>query len=200
MSDFYQKIVEIQTTLNAPKSQYNKFGKYPYRNCEDILEALKPLLKKHGLAQFISDEIVEVAGRIYVKATVRVTDGANTEKNTAYAREEENKKGMDAAQLTGATSSYARKYALNGMWDIDDNKDPDSNENHQQRNNQSGQQNQPALINEKQALDLQAMFESKGYTLQTMLSHWKLNSLSEIQSQNYQSFVENVKSWGNANG
>lgn len=198
MSDFYAKIVDIQTTLNAPKNQYNKFGKYAYRNCEDILEALKPLLAKHGLAQFISDEIVEVAGRVYVKATVRVTDGTNTEVNSAYAREEDSKKGMDAAQLTGATSSYSRKYALNGMWDIDDNKDPDSNENHQQRNNQGVQnKQQPALITEKQALELQTLIESKGFAVQQATELWTLNSLSEIQSQNYQSFVDNVNTWGN---
>jgi hypothetical protein len=128
--DFYQKLQTIQFELKAPKSQYNGFGKYNYRNQEDILEAVKPLLYKYGLVMNISDDIREIAGRIYVEATVRVSDKDNTTYTTALAREEENKKGMDSAQLTGATSSYARKYALNGMFLIDDTKDSDSTNTH----------------------------------------------------------------------
>ena len=123
----YEKLIAIQSELKAPKSQYNNFGKYAYRNCEDILEALKPLLKEHKSTIYISDEIVTVLERFYVKATVTFIDAETGEKitNTAYAREEESKKGMDGSQVTGASSSYARKYALNGMFAIDDTKDSD---------------------------------------------------------------------------
>ena len=123
----YEKLIAIQSELKAPKNQYNNFGKYAYRNCEDILEALKPLLKEHKSTIYISDEIVTVLERFYVKATVTFIDAETGEKiiNTAYAREEESKKGMDGSQVTGASSSYARKYALNGMFAIDDTKDSD---------------------------------------------------------------------------
>ena len=123
----YEKLIEIQSELKAAKRKYNKFGKYAYRNCEDILEALKPLLKEYKSTIYIADEIVTVLERFYVKATVTFIDAETGEKiiNTAYAREEECKKGMDGRQVTGASSSYARKYALNGMFAIDDTKDSD---------------------------------------------------------------------------
>ena len=123
--EFYARLAEIQRTLNAPKNQYNSFGKYNYRSCEDILEGVKPLLQ--GMFLSISDEIVPLGSRFYVKATATITDGESTHTASAMAREEESKKGMDAAQVTGATSSYARKYCLNGLFAIDDSKDSDSN-------------------------------------------------------------------------
>lgn len=115
----------IQVNLNAPKNQYNSFGGYKYRSCEDILSALKPLLKETGAILTIEDEIVQIGDRHYVKATATLRFDNNSFSTTAYAREPENKKGMDDAQITGATSSYARKYALNGLFAIDDTKDPD---------------------------------------------------------------------------
>lgn len=115
---------KIQKELKAPKSQRNNFGNYNYRSCEDILEAVKPLLWDGILT--LNDEIVEVGGRIYVKAIATITDGTNTISATAFAREAENKKGMDEAQITGACSSYARKYALNWLFLIDDTKDQDA--------------------------------------------------------------------------
>lgn len=126
------KLLEIQAELKAPKSQFNSFGKYHYRNCEDILEALKPLLVKHGLTLTISDDIVAVGNRVYVRATASIKGAVVAEdvSVTAYARESEDKKGMDAAQVTGAASSYARKYALNGLFLIDDTKDADSSNDH----------------------------------------------------------------------
>ncbi len=129
--EFYARLAEIQRTLNAPKNQYNSFGKYKYRSCEDILEGVKPLL--NGLFLSISDEIVPVGDRYYVRATASITDGDTTHTASAMAREEESKKGMDAAQVTGATSSYARKYCLNGLFGIDDSKDADTNEHRQQQ-------------------------------------------------------------------
>jgi hypothetical protein len=124
-----KKLLEVQSKLEAPKGQTNKFGGYKYRSAEDILKVLKPLLKEHELVMIINDEIVEVAGRVYVKATVTLNDGETTISTTAYAREPINKKGMDESQVTGAASSYARKYALNGMFAIDDTKDADSMDN-----------------------------------------------------------------------
>lgn len=125
-----EKLIAVQRELKAPKGQRNTFGNYNYRSCEDILEAVKPLLAKHGLLLTLSDEMVEVGGRIYVKAMAMVQSGEESETVTAYAREEETKKGMDASQITGAASSYARKYALNGLFCIDDTKDSDATNTH----------------------------------------------------------------------
>jgi hypothetical protein len=122
------KLIKIQKELKAPKGQFNKFGNYKYRSCEDILEAVKPLCAEEGVQLTISDEIVMIGDRYYVKATATVTDGSEAASVTAYAREEETKKGMDSSQITGATSSYARKYALNGLFCIDDTKDADTDE------------------------------------------------------------------------
>lgn len=124
------KLVNIQAELKAPKGQYNSFGGYKYRSCEDILEAVKPLLRTFGLYITISDTIEEVGGRIYVKATATISDGENQISTTAYAREAETKKGMDESQVTGTASSYARKYALNGLLAIDDTKDADATNTH----------------------------------------------------------------------
>lgn len=118
-----EALSKIQRELNAPKSQYNSFGKYHYRNCEDILAAVKPLLGDGTIT--LSDEIVQIGNRIYVKAIATFTKGNDSISVSAFAREPEDKKGMDASQITGATSSYARKYALNGLLCIDDNKDAD---------------------------------------------------------------------------
>lgn len=124
----WQKLIKVQTELKAPKSQYNSFGKYSYRNCEDILEALKPILDKYQATIFITDTIEMIGERYYIRATVTFLDceDGNTIVNSALAREEHDKKGMDSSQLTGSCSSYARKYALNGMFCIDDTKDADS--------------------------------------------------------------------------
>lgn len=135
MKDFVSKVAKIQATLKAPKGQMNKFGNYRYRSCEDILEAVKPLLENSGIILTVSDEVVVFAEnspnpRFYVKAIATLTDGINSVTNTALARESEEKKGMDTAQVTGACSSYARKYALNGLLLIDDTKDADATETH----------------------------------------------------------------------
>lgn len=155
--NIYQKLMEVQQELKAPKTQKNTFGNYYYRSCEDIIEAVKPLLSQKGLVLNISDSIEMVGDRIYIKATVRVInieDGQVIE-NTALAREELTKKGMDASQITGTASSYARKYALNGMFAIDDTKDADSLNTHG-KEVESG-------ISEKQLKRLYAIAGSKGY-------------------------------------
>lgn len=120
-----QKLIEIQAELKAPKSQFNKFGGYNYRNCEDILEAVKPLCVKHDVVPLLSDEIVMIGERYYVKSIAKITDGKDEIVTTAFARESFDKKGMDESQITGSASSYARKYALNGLFCIDDTKDAD---------------------------------------------------------------------------
>lgn len=128
-----QKLIEIQAELKAPKSQFNKFGGYNYRNCEDILEAVKPLCAKHDVVPLLSDEIVMIGERYYVKSIAKITDGKDEITTTAFARESFDKKGMDESQITGSASSYARKYALNGLFCIDDTKDADFMDNSQNK-------------------------------------------------------------------
>jgi hypothetical protein len=126
MKQLIEKLVAIQSELKAPKGQTNKFGGYKYRSCEDILEALKPHLKDQGLFLSITDELVAQGNRYYIKASAIITDGVDRWSVDGWAREEEVKKGMDSSQITGASSSYARKYALNGLFGIDDTKDSDA--------------------------------------------------------------------------
>ncbi len=122
---------EIQSKLKAPKGQRNNFSGYNYRSCEDILEALKPVLAEYGAAVLLSDEVVQMGSRWYVKATATLKTEKESISVTAYAREEETRKGFDASQITGSASSYARKYALNGLFGIDDTKDADTMDNRQ---------------------------------------------------------------------
>lgn len=146
----FSKLLSIQNELKAPKNQYNKFGKYNYRSCEDILEAIKPLCLKYGAVLLVDDYVEQVGERFYIKAKASLIDIETEQEiySCAYARESENKKGMDSAQVTGATSSYARKYALNGLFCIDDTKDVDTQEyqekkqmnNNQQKNSNSYEQ------------------------------------------------------------
>ena len=147
--NIYEKINKIQVELKAPKSQRNNFGNYNFRNCEDILEALKPLLLREKIIIQLSDELVQIGDRFYIKATATLIDVESGEKHstTAFAREELSKKGMDGSQITGASSSYARKYALNGLLAIDDTKDSDTTNTH--NNNDSKNQKKQASTEEK---------------------------------------------------
>lgn len=143
----FGKLQKIQQELKAPKGQYNSFGKYNYRSAEDILEAVKPLLASAGCALTIKDEIVYMEGRFYVKATATLYDtknGVEITHTTALAREEEEKKGQDGSQITGTASSYARKYALNGLFCIDDTKDADTDEYKHQQNKADKKPTKPA--------------------------------------------------------
>lgn len=124
----YEKLAKVQAELKAPKGQFNSFGKYHYRSQEDILEAVKPILSRQGMTINLTDDIVLVGERYYVKSTATVSDGTDTISVTAFAREPNEKKGMDESQITGTASSYARKYALNGLFAIDDTKDSDTEE------------------------------------------------------------------------
>ncbi|MGT2911759.1 ERF family protein [Streptococcus cameli] len=143
-SPIFVVLQSIQGKLVAPKGQYNSFGKYAYRSAEDILEALKPILQEHDATLILQDEIVQIGDRYYVEATATLYAMGDVIGTKAYAREDENKKGMDGSQVTGAASSYARKYALNGLFMIDDNKDADTDAYHNQNNQSSSKQQNSA--------------------------------------------------------
>lgn len=168
--DLREKLLTIQSKLIAPKNQYNSFGKYKYRSCEDILEGLKPLLVETKTLLVISDDVVQVGDRYYIKATATLHDceSDTSISNTAFAREEENKKGADSSQVTGATSSYARKYALNGLFCIDDTKDADATNTHGN--------DEP-----KKATDGQIATLKKVYTGDNLTKLLKANNITKIE-------------------
>ena len=157
-----KELISIQSELKAPKSQYNKFGGYKYRKAEDILEAVKPLLAKQKCTLIITDDVVLIGNRIYVKATATIkNEKGECETTTGWAREEETKKGMDGSQITGASSSYARKYALNGLFAIDDNADSDTTNDGQQQTAQ--QQTQATQKTASQQFNSNDLNEGLGY-------------------------------------
>lgn len=188
--NIYEKLLRVQVELKAPKGQYNSFGKYKYRSCEDILTAVKPLLDKVGATITITDDLVLVGDRFYVKATATFTD---TEKctaitNTAFAREDENKKGMDGSQITGTASSYARKYALNGLLLIDDTKDADTDENHNERKAKAekaekepaDRTGEPAYPTKAEMLGVIAKVYPEGKVRDTLLLAMKAKTLDDM--------------------
>lgn len=175
MKTLIQRLAVIQQKLNAPKNQENKFGGYKYRSCEDILMAVKPLLD--GLVITVSDEVTNVCERVYVKATATITDGENCISTTAYAREAEARKGMDDSQITGATSSYARKYALNGLLLIDDNKDAD----HMDNNDSS----RISTLDAEQLANVEALISEVGANVPKLLAVYGVKKLEEIPSIHY---------------
>lgn len=181
--EFIEKIVAIQSELKAPKGQYNSFGKYNYRSCEDVLEGVKPLLAKHGLVLTIQDSIDLIGDRFYVKATATITDGKEQLSTSAYARESLDKKGMDASQVTGATSSYARKYALNGLLAIDDTKDADTMDN----SKKPVQQTQETVYNWQ---TLKARATQGGISEEELVQYvtetFKVSKPSELKQEHYQ--------------
>lgn len=181
--EFIEKIVSIQSELKAPKGQYNSFGKYNYRSCEDILEGVKPLLAKHGLVLTIQDSIDLIGDRFYVKATATITDGKEQLSTSAYARESLDKKGMDASQVTGATSSYARKYALNGLLAIDDTKDADTMDN----SKKPVQQTQETVYNWN-SLKTRAVQGgiSEEELVHYVMETFKVSKPSELKQEHYQ--------------
>lgn len=178
MTAILEKLNIIQSKLKAPKGQYNKFGNYAYRSCEDILEALKPLLAQTKTVLTIKDDIEFIGDRYYLRAICTLHDAESGEKieNSAYARETESKKGMDAAQITGSVSSYARKYALNGLFAIDDTKDSDTNENYKQtKNTQANKQgNSPQGVNiSKVRNEIAQTLEAKNYDFNKFVEYLK---------------------------
>lgn len=178
MTAILEKLNIIQSKLKAPKGQYNTFGNYYYRSCEDILEALKPLLAENKMTLIINDDIEQVGERYYLKATCTLFDAETGEKvsNSAYAREPSVKKKMDDAQITGSVSSYARKYALNGLFAIDDTKDSDTNESYKQtRNTQTNKQSngQQAINISKVRNDIAQTLKAKNYDFNKFVEHLK---------------------------
>ena len=171
------KLLKIQNELKAPKGQYNSFGKYKYRSCEDIFEALKPLLKEEGLLLRVSDELITIGERYYIKATAILTDGNETIENVAYAREEETKKGMDGSQVTGASSSYARKYALNGLFLIDDVKDSDSTNTGEEKK-----------IDKNQIKKIKELVEEDNFD--AMLNYYKIKKLEDMSFEDAKALIE----------
>jgi hypothetical protein len=164
-----KKIADIQSKLKAPKGQMNKFGGYKYRSCEDILEAVKPLLG--DLVLTISDDIVAVGDRVYVKATATLSDGEHTVSTTAFAREAETKKGMDEAQITGSASSYARKYALNGLFCIDDTADADATNDHGK---------QAKVIDADQVAIINDLIDKTSTDLEKFLKAFNVSSVEQL--------------------
>lgn len=173
-STLLQCLAQIQSELKAPKGQRNNFGKYNYRSCEDILEAVKPLLQERGLVILITDDIVQIGERYYVRATATIYDSEGSYiSNSALAREELKRSGMDASQITGATSSYARKYALNGLFAIDDTKDADATNKGQDEPKPAKATAQPAFTDEirtalAKAQTVQELVETFGRLPQTL--------------------------------
>ena len=176
-----ENLTKIQSELKAPKNQFNKFGNYHYRSAEDILEAVKPLLLKYGAELTICDEICEIGGRIYVKAVCKYREGNDGVTVNAYAREPENKKGMDESQITGTASSYARKYALNGLFLIDDTKDADTNEYSKQSSNQPPA---PKAVGDKitpeQIQEINGLCKQLGTDMSLMLGYYKVTRLEHM--------------------
>lgn len=175
----YEKLNKIQTELKANKGQYNDFGKYKYRSCEDVVESLKPHLSEHCLVLLMADEIVNIGERFYIKATVRLTDGENEIVNTAFAREEESKKGMDGSQVTGASSSYARKYALNGLLAIDDTKDSDAT-NTQGKDDKPEKAEKEPKVDDKALETITELIALSESDLDALLRYYKVKSLKEM--------------------
>lgn len=168
-----QKVVLVQDELKAPKGQFNKFGNYKYRSCEDIVESVKPILKKYGIMLNLSDELVIIGDRYYIKAVAGLTDGTDVIQAVAYAREPQDLKGMSESQITGTASSYARKYALNGLLAIDDTKDADTDEFAQQ----TGQEPKE----EKKATSKQIEILNKYYQGENLDKLLKANNISKIE-------------------
>lgn len=202
----YVKLMNVQQELKAPKSQYNSFGKYSYRNCEDILEAAKPILSKNNSLILLNDNVKQIGDRFYIEATVTFVDtesGERIEVN-ALAREDEAKKGMDLAQVTGSTSSYARKYALNGLLSIDDSKDSDFTNTHDKDNtsktneNATGAQEQPSksnntnTISEARQKRLFAISKGNANVVKEVLMKHGYTSSKDIKTSEYDAICDEV--------
>lgn len=193
-----EKLLTIQTELKVPKEQTNTFGNYKYRSCEDILEAIKPFCSRLGVAITISDEVVLVGERYYVRADATLIDAKTmaSYSNTAYAREEEEKKGMDSSQLTGSTSSYARKYALNGLFALDDTKDSDSDEftniTDKTKTTTISQDDKPKLISDAQRKRLFAIGHGNNEIIKRHIEKYGYQKTEEIKVSDYQKICDEI--------
>ena len=195
-----EKLLKIQNELKAPKGQFNDFGKYKYRSAEDILEAVKPICKDNQIVLTLSDDVLFVGDRYYIKATATLVDvesGESTEV-TAFAREEDTKKGMDASQITGSCSSYARKYALNGLFCIDDTKDADTNEQHDvvaeaskketKAKAKVEKENDPQITRDKVEI-LTGVIRGKQTTMDAVLRIYGVEKLLDLTESQYENLM-----------
>ena len=191
--NIYEKLTEVQNELKAPKSKYNSFGKYNYRSCEDILEAVKPILKAKRLAMTVKDDVFNIGDRFYIMATVTVYDCESEEKvtTTAYAREDADKKGMDGSQITGSSSSYARKYALNGMFAIDDTKDADGWNTHD--TDRTVEKKEAERATEEQVAKLRALYKGKEDKLTELLDKYDITNPVQFKRMEIQSVIDKLE-------
>lgn len=187
----YEKLMHIQTEIKAPKNLYNSFGKYKYRNAEGICEAVKPYLAKENASLVLHDDLVNVGDRIYVKATACLIDNESgrTVEATAFAREALSKKGMDDSQITGTASSYARKYALNGLFLLDDTKDADTDENRIERENRQAEK----TISKTEAKALYAMLQNRGIDVNDFMAEKNIQKLSDLSPEEYAKAMRELK-------
>lgn len=189
----YEKLIKVQSDLKAPKSKYNSFGKYNYRSLEDILEGAKPLLDKYKATLVISDSIVQVGDRYYLNAEALFIDTETGDKitNSAMARESADKKGMDDSQITGTASSYARKYALNGLFLIDDTKDADTDENHVEKTARAAKTKvEDMKIDQAKVNVLAADIESGLMNREKMLSYFHVSKLEDVTEIQFKGYIE----------
>jgi len=191
----YQKLNMVQSKMKAPKNLFNSFGKYKYRNAESILEAFKPYGKELGLVLMLNDSVEQIGDRVYIKATatlIDIEDNSRTEVS-AYAREPMSKKGMDDSQVSGATSSYARKYCLNGLFLLDDTKDADTDEYRNQAENQYKAQNKPSKLTDVQVQSLINVVTKKGLDLDDLIAKVGLDDVSELTAESYNEIVKMIR-------
>jgi hypothetical protein len=196
-----EKLLDVQLKLKAPKNQYNIFGKYNYRNCEDIQEAAKPLMREVNALLMVGDKLVQIGDRFYVEATARFIDCESLEElnNTAYAREELEKKGMDASQITGCASSYARKYALNGLFCIDDVKDSDSQDNADKKKSDESKttsgkkQTESFKLSKTQSSDLYKELARTGVGKSGLLKYYNVTTFETMTLDQYTSAMKSLK-------
>lgn len=197
----YEKLMRIQTEIKAPKNLYNSFGKYKYRNAEGICEAVKPYLQKENCTLVLSDDIVEIGGRVYVKAIATLMDCENDEwvETRAYARESFEKKGMDDSQITGTASSYARKYALNGLFLLDDTKDADTDEykkqidekNKEEEDRKKTEEIGNMIISDVKVKILHKRCADEGVDESKILTLYKVSDFAELTEKKFHNIVEN---------
>ena len=185
----YLKLMNIQGKLKAPKNQYNEFSNFYYRSCEDILESVKPLLQEEKVVLLLSDAVENVGDRTYIVATAKLVDAENGEavECQARARETVSRAKFDEAQLTGAASTYARKYSLNGLFCIDDGKDPDTGEPEK-----SNKQEQSKKVTAKQIAELQLLAKKKGVPIENIVSGYKLSKIQDIDPKRYEATMKNL--------
>lgn len=202
----YEKLSHIQNEINVPKNLYNKFGNYYYRNAETIFDTAKPVCMKYRTTLVVSDEVVNVDGRFYIKGIATLCDWDSDKEvtNVAYAREEESKKGMDASQVTGSCSSYARKYALNGLFNLDDNKDSDTPEQREEidaraketaKNAESKKEKAEVMATESQLKMIHELGSEE--RIEGLKKHYRVNELSELTIDQASQAIKILKAGGN---